>query len=208
MFNIDRMLEYFHQLPDSMIYIILCLSAFVENVFPPIPGDTITSFGAFLVGTGRLHFFWVYLTTSLGSLAGFMALFFMGKALKRRFFIEKDYKFFQVKDIIKAEHWFHKYGYLIILINRFLPGLRSVISIVSGITQLDTIKVAVLALISTSIWNLAWITVGYYLGTNWETVKQYTASIMIHYNLVIICLLLLGAGALIIKGKFKKRRKK
>ena len=43
-----------------MLYLILFASAVVENLFPPIPGDTITAFGAFLVGTGRLNYFMVY----------------------------------------------------------------------------------------------------------------------------------------------------
>ena len=36
---------------DALLYLLLFLSAFIENVFPPAPGDTVTAFGAFLVGT-------------------------------------------------------------------------------------------------------------------------------------------------------------
>jgi len=54
---------------DIYLYIFLFLSAVVENLFPPIPGDTITAFGAFLVGTGRLDFLLVYTSTTLGSVA-------------------------------------------------------------------------------------------------------------------------------------------
>ena len=55
----DAFITYLNSLPDPLIYLALGVSAFVENVFPPIPGDTITAFGAFLEiipGTdGLLH---------------------------------------------------------------------------------------------------------------------------------------------------------
>jgi membrane protein DedA with SNARE-associated domain len=185
---LDRFLDLLNSLPDFLIYFLLGLSAFVENVFPPIPGDTITAFGAFLVGTERLHFFGVYLSTTLGSLLGFMSLFWVGRLLGRRFFVERDLWFFKARDIMRAEDWFRKYGYLLILLNRFLPGIRSVISICGGISRLRTFRVALLALISCGVWNLIWIAVGYMLGSNWETVKDRVTYIMVRYNLAIFVL--------------------
>lgn len=186
---LDSFLNFLNTLPDTLIYFLLGLSAFVENVFPPIPGDTITAFGAFLVGTKRLHFLGVYLSTVLGSLTGFMFLFWIGGLLGRRFFLERDYWFFKAREIIKAEEWFRRYGYLLILLNRFFPGIRSVISIAGGISSLKAPKVSLLALISCAAWNLIWILFGYMLGSNWETVRDKMAHIMVRYNLTILVLL-------------------
>jgi len=183
---LDRFLDFLNTLPDTLIYFLLGLSAFVENVFPPIPGDTITAFGAFLVGTERLDFFGVYLSTVLGSLIGFMFLFWIGGLLGQRFFLEKDFWFLKAQDIIKAEEWFRKYGYLLILLNRFFPGIRSVISLAGGISRLKPLRVLLLALISCSAWNLMWIFLGYMLGSNWETVRGKMAELMAGYNLTIL----------------------
>ena len=71
-------------------YMLLCVCAFVENIVPPIPGDTVTVFGAYLAATGNLNFFGVVLSTTLGSFAGFMLMFFLGKVLGRNFFFERD----------------------------------------------------------------------------------------------------------------------
>jgi len=186
---LDRFLDLLNSLPAFLIYFLLGLSAFIENVFPPIPGDTITAFGAFLVGTERLNFAGVYLSTTLGSLMGFMFLFQVGGLLGRRFFVERDLWFFKARDIMRAEEWFRKYGYLLILLNRFFPGIRSVISISGGISGLKTFRVALLALISCGVWNLIWIAAGYMMGSNWETVKGRMACIMVRYNLAIFVLL-------------------
>lgn len=186
---LDRFLSFLDSLPDSLIYCLLGLSAFLENVFPPAPGDTITAFGAFLVGTNRLQFPAMFISTTLGSLAGFMFLFWIGNLLGRRFFIERDFWYLKAEDIIRAEEWFRKYGYLLILLNRFFPGIRSAISIASGISKLRVLKVTVFALISCSIWNLIWISMGYTLGTNWETAKEKMEGIMVGYNIVFLGLL-------------------
>lgn len=191
---LDRFLAFLDTLPDLLIYILLGLSAFVENVFPPAPGDTITAFGAFLVGTNRLQFLSMFIATTIGSLAGFMFLFWIGTLLGRRFFVERDFWYFKAENIIRAENWFRKYGYFLILINRFLPGIRSVISIVGGISGLQVFKVFLLALISSSVWNLIWIGMGYSLGSNWETAKVRIVEIMVTYNVAV--LVLLGVGVL------------
>ena len=172
----------------------LGVSAFVENVFPPIPGDTITAFGAFLVGTQRLSFVGVYVATTLGSLIGFMFLFWVGGLLGRRFFIERDYRFFRARDIMRAEEWFQKYGYFLILMNRFFPGIRSVISIAGGISQLKILRVTLLALASALIWNLIWIALGYSVGTNWNIVKEKMAQILLNYNIAIVVVLAHSSG--------------
>ncbi len=201
---LDKFLAYLDTLPELLIYLLLGLSAFLENVFPPAPGDTITAFGAFLVGTNRLGFWGMFISTTLGSLAGFMFLFWIGRLLGRRYFIERDFGYFKAEDILKAENWFKRYGYFLILINRFLPGIRSVISIVGGISGLKALKVSLLALISSGVWNMIWIGMGYTLGSNWETAKGRLVDIMTTYNFVILALLGLGILFWVVKKRIKK----
>ena len=186
---LDRFLLFLDSLPDILIYFLLGLSAFVENVFPPAPGDTITVFGAFLAGTNRLQFFGIFVSTTVGGLAGFMFLFWIGNLLGRRFFIERDFWYFKAKDIIRAEEWFRKYGYFLILLNRFFPGIRSVISIAGGISKLRAQKVAWLAFISFSLWNVIWISMGYTLGSNWKEARGKIEVLITSYNSAILVLL-------------------
>lgn len=199
-------MQFLDKLPDTLIYFLLGASAFVENVFPPIPGDTITAFGAFLVGTERLDFFGVYLSTVVGSLIGFMFLFWVGGLLGRRFFLERDYWFFKAQDIIKAEAWFKKHGYLLILLNRFFPGVRSVISIAGGISRLKTKTVILLALISCSVWNLIWIFFGYMLGSNWDVARDQMARIMGRYNLAVVILFVVVVLFFVVRKIVRKHR--
>ena len=203
------LLGYLHQLPDYLIYLSLGFSAFLENIFPPLPGDTIVLFGSFLVGIGRLSFLGAYLSTTAGSLVGFISIYFLGRYLGRRFFIERDYRFLKADDIIKAENWFRKYGYTIIVINRFIPGIRSVIALAGGVSGLDPLKVTILALISGGLWNFIWTILGYSLGSNWDTFQADVTKILWKYNITL--LLIFGVVVLLLlvrwylKGKKKER---
>ncbi|MBN2038661.1 MAG: DedA family protein [Spirochaetes bacterium] len=180
---IQQFLQYLLPKNDLFLYIFLFISAVIENLFPPVPGDTITAFGAFLVGTGRLSYLLVYISTTIGSVTGFMLLFLFGKFLGRNFFELKNYKYFSFDKIRKTESWIQKYGYRIILFNRFMPGIRSVISITTGISKLKVNRVILLSLISALVWNFIWIQAGFMLGNNWETVKQKLKLLMMNYNI-------------------------
>jgi membrane protein DedA with SNARE-associated domain len=204
MSHLERFLNSLYALPDLLVYLLLGLSAYVENVFPPIPGDTITAFGAFLVGIGRLSFLGVYVSTTLGSLLGFLTLFALGRTLGKHFFLQRDYRFFRAGDIVKVEQWLERYGYLLIAINRFLPGVRSAVSLAGGMARLRPIRVALLALSSCALWNLLWILAGFWLGSNWQTVEAGMTRLMVRYNTVVV--LLMGLAVLLLLLRRRKKR--
>ena len=191
---INTIIAFLLPMNDLFLYLFLFASAVIENLFPPIPGDTITAFGAFLVGTGRLDYLLVYAVTTLGSVCGFVCLVLIGRLLGREYFIGKDYRHLPAKRIVLAESWFRRYGYFVVLANRFLPGVRSVISLASGIARLSLPKVFALAIVSASIWNLIWIHTGYLLGDNWELVKDRMSTILRNYNTAVLALMAVGAS--------------
>jgi membrane protein DedA with SNARE-associated domain len=203
---VNTIIDYLLPKNDIFLYIFLFLSSIIENLFPPIPGDTITVFGAFLVGIGRLNYALVFLFTTAGSVVGFMILAILGRFISREFFIKRNYKFFSAASIVSAEAWFERYGFWVVLANRFLPGIRSVVSLVSGITKLRLLHVFFLSLASAAIWNLLWIQVGFVLGNNWQTVRNKIAYIFAQYNIA-ACIVIVVAAAGFIGYRFFKRRK-
>ena len=190
---------------DLWIYAFLFISAVVENLVPPIPGDTITAFGAFLVAIGKLNFVMVLLVTTVGSSLGFTILFGLGLFWEENFYREGLQVFF-CKSIISAEEWFRKYGYYVVALNRFFPGIRSVISLVCGISRLSAVRVFLLCSLSSLIWNFIWIYVGYSLGSNWQIVKARFEFIIRSYNMAAGILIILIVAALIIRYFYKKRK--
>ncbi|APF18176.1 SNARE associated protein [Caldithrix abyssi DSM 13497] len=193
---LESLSEFFNQLNPWLAYTLLFVSAFVENVFPPIPGDTVTVIGAYLVSTGKLHFWGVYVSTTLGSVVGFFTMYVIGLRVGTRILESKLLqRFFSVEKSDKVKAWFAKYGYWVIAANRFLSGTRSVISLFAGFFALRWLPVVLLSLLSAAVWNGLLIYGGYLLGVNWEKIvyliHQYNKFVLIISVLVIILVILL-----------------
>ncbi|MDR3627977.1 MAG: DedA family protein [Ignavibacteriaceae bacterium] len=164
----------------------LFLFSFLENVFPPSPSDLVTIVGGSLIVTNTIDFFPTLFVTTLGSVAGFMVLFFIGSQLDKKVVRAGKIKFISVDTLLKAEFWFMKYGYFIILLNRFLPGMRSVISLFAGLSELKLKKTALLATVSALIWNAGIIYLGLIFGRN---VKRADSIISTYSDIVLIVLI-------------------
>lgn len=173
---IEHILEFISQLTPFWIYVALFFFSFIENVFPPSPSDLVIVVGGSLIGTGELHFIPTLLISTLGSVAGFMTLFYIGTQLDRKVIQSGKIKFISMEALTKVEMWFKKWGYWIILANRFLPGTRSVISFFAGLSELDFKKTAVLAAISAFVWNAVIVYLGVVFGHNIEIIDKYLST--------------------------------
>ncbi len=158
------------------IYVTLFIFAFVENVFPPSPSDVVVVVGGSLVSTGVISFIPTLLLTTIGSIIGFMVLFYVGSTVDRKIIHTGKFKYIPVDAIEKVERWFKKYGYWVIAVNRFFPGTRSVISFFSGMSMLNVRKTVILASISAFLWNAIIIYLGYVFGSNVKVVDKYLST--------------------------------
>ena len=169
-------MHYIGSMEPIYAYLILGLASYIENIFPPAPGDAITVFGASLVGTGHLSFMGVFISTTFGSVAGFMTYYGIGYFYERQILEKRNLKFLEPKSIQLAENWFAKYGYKVILANRFLSGIRSIISLFCGVSKLDVKRVLIYSTISASVWNILLIIAGIQLGKNWQEIEYYLSN--------------------------------
>ena len=199
---IEHILDFISGLSPFWIYVSLFAFAFIENVFPPSPSDLVVVIGGSLIGTHALHFIPTLLVTTIGSVIGFMALFFIGTQLDKKLIRAGKVKFIPTEGLEKVEKWFSKYGYWIILANRFLPGTRSVISLFAGLSELNAKKTIILATISALVWNSSIIYLGIIFGHNIETVDHYLSTYS-NIAVIVTCAVILF---LILKYFWKKKK--
>ena len=134
-------------------YAFLLLSAFLENVIPPVPGDTVVLFSAFLVGRGVFDWAPVYAVTCAGGLGGFAVVYALGITRGRAFIEGPGRRFFSARALERVEVWLGRYGMWLIFASRFLSGVRSVIALSAGIGRLPWPRVMVMGLASMAMWN-------------------------------------------------------
>jgi membrane protein DedA with SNARE-associated domain len=173
---LESTLLYMGNLDPLYIYLILFFFAFIENIFPPSPSDVVVVVGASLIVTTSMGFIPVLLITSFGSSLGFMLMYFMGKIFGEKIIRSGKISFITEEGLSNTDIWFNKWGYKLIVANRFMPGTRSVISFFAGVYELEVLKTFLFATISAFAWNILIIYAGMLLGDNVETIDYYLAT--------------------------------
>ncbi len=199
---LDSIVDYVGTLSPGWLYCSVFVSAFVENVFPPVPGDMVTVFAAYLVGRTGKGFLGVFIATNLGSIAGFMTYYALGRLIHPEYFERRGFRFLPPASFKTAREWFRRYGYWVILFNRFLSGIRSVISIVCGMYRLPSGRVLLVTAIGCSIWNGLLMWMGYLLGNNWRRMDY----IMQQYGRILLGTALVAAAIWLIRKKYSASR--
>jgi len=181
---------------------LLGLSALVEYVFPPFPGDTVTLFGAFLVVRYGWSLAWVFSAVMLGSTAGFVVDYAIGRRLARAYEEGRLARSEKVREQIeRVLASFRRHGPAYVVINRFLPGVRAVIFVAAGMARLDARRVMLYALVSAAAWNALIVAAGYAVGSSWERIER----LFHHYALAVWILLGLVAVVLVARGLLRRR---
>lgn len=184
------------------IYLTLFFFAFVENVFPPSPSDVVIVVGGSLVGTGAISFIIALTFATLGSILGFMLMFYIGSTVDKKVIQSGRFKFIPINAIDKVETWFRKYGYFVIVANRFMPGTRAVISFFAGISNLEPKKTIILCFVSALVWNAVMLYLGFIFGDNVEKVDQYLTA----YSNIVIAVTVIVILFFVIRFFFRKRK--
>jgi len=184
------LVEWIQQLPTIAIYLTILGIAYVENVLPPVPGDLIVVFGGYLAGSGQLNLAGVIILASIGGVAGFMSMYVIGWRVGDAILKENRMRWIPRRRIHRATEWFSKFGYGLIAANRFLSGLRSVISLTVGMAKVDPLRTLFYSSLSTIIWVVLISVLGFELGENWEAVNDYLSR----YSLIVTILIIIFIG--------------
>lgn len=199
---LQEILTYISTLDTSYVYLILFFFSFIENVFPPSPSDVIVIVGATLIASTSAGFIPILLITSIGSALGFILMYYVGDFFGDKIIRNGKLKFISKESLESTNKWFNKYGYYLILVNRFLPGTRSVISFFTGIHKLKIGKTLLFSLISAFAWNVVIIFAGMELGKNVALIDKYLST----YSTIIILLTLFVILVFAAKYFLKKRK--
>jgi membrane protein DedA with SNARE-associated domain len=199
---LNELFQTLLNLDPIWVYTAIFLVAFIENLFPPAPSDVLVVFGGALAAMEKGNLIVAYFAGTIGSTCGFIVMFLIGRWFGERILEQGKIKFIKKDGLHKFEHWFQKYGFGLIVANRFLTGTRAIVSFFAGISELDFKITTILSFVSSSLWYGILIYAGYSLGQHWERVGLYLKT----YSIAITVLVTVIAVAVLIRYMFKKKK--
>lgn len=194
-------------------YIGVMLLIAIENIFPPIPSEVILTFGGFMTTYTSMKILWVIVFSTIGSVVGALVLYGIGRLLTK----EKLEKLlgskigkilgFKKDDVAKSEKWFIKRGKITVFFCRFIPIIRSLISIPAGMTKMNMWMFLILTTIGTAIWNTVLVSLGAAFGASWGIIAKYMDTYS-KIGLIAICVAFIIGCIVFYKNRIAKRKKK
>jgi membrane protein DedA with SNARE-associated domain len=184
----------------------ILLLIFVENVFPPIPSEVILTFGGFLTSYGTLKLGLCIASATAGSVIGAFVLYWIGRLLASRKEAGALARFLKMdgEGMSKAKKWFERRGAQTVFFCRFIPIVRSLISVPAGIAKMDQWLFLFYTAAGTLIWNTLLILLGNLSGYAWERIGKYFSI----YSRVALTAIAIGGIALLLAWAKKSAKKK
>lgn len=170
------LLGWLTTLPAPLLYGVLALAALAENVFPPLPADTVIALGAFVAARGAGTAAGVWAATMVGNIGGAMLMFGLGRRyglpwLRRRF-----PALMPEGTTDQLTERFARQGMLAVVVSRFLPGVRAIVPPLAGAMGLGAMRSAVAMTVASGAWYGLVCIIAFRAGANADAVLSRIAS--------------------------------
>ena len=163
----------------------------IEDFGVPVPGETVLILAAVYAGTGRLNIALVALLGFCGALLGdnigFAIGHFGGRRLVERY---GHYIFLTPARLDRATDFFERHGGKIIIVARFIEGLRQANGIIAGTSGMRWSRFLVFNAIGAALWVAVWTSIGYFSGSHIDTIYKDATRYSTYLAIVVGTLLL------------------
>jgi len=167
-----------------------------------VPGETVLIAAAFYAGLGQLNIVMVIIVGIVGAVLGdnigFAIGNYGGHPLVERY---GRYIFLTKQRLDKAESYFNRHGGRIVVVARFIDGLRQVNGIIAGISEMQWVKFLLFNVLGASIWVTFWALIGYYGGSHIDSFLH--ADLYLTITVIVLVVGIIGYKKLI-QPKIKK----
>jgi membrane protein DedA with SNARE-associated domain len=156
----------------------------VEDFGVPAPGETILIAAAVFAGAGKLNILLVVLVAFAAAVVGDNIGYAIGNFWGRRLVLRWGrYVFITEARLKAAESFFEQHGGKVVVVARFIEGLRQLNGIVAGVSDMRWRHFLAYNAIGAALWVGVWSAMGYLAGnhiaTVYETAKQYSLYLLI-----------------------------
>lgn len=166
----------------------------LEDFGVPAPGETVLIAGAIYAGAGRLNLVLVAVLGFTGAVVGDNIGYLIGRIGGRRL-VDRfgRYVLLTPERVGRAEGFFIRYGGGVIVVARFVEGLRQANGIIAGLTEMPWRRFLTYNAAGAALWVGTWVTLGDLAGTRIDTIYplavRYQAYLAIAIGVVILALI-------------------
>lgn len=189
------MFEWITSVIARLGYVGVATLTFLENLFPPIPSELVIPLAGFVAAQGDLRLSLVIAMGSVGSLAGALVWYAIGKRVgeqRLRSWVDRHGRWLTLtaEDVDRAQQWFQRHGAAAVFFGRLIPGVRTFVSLPAGFTSMPLGRFLLYSSLGTAMWTAALAYAGVMLQANFTLVGDYI-------DLATNALLVLGAIMLV-----------
>lgn len=147
-----ELLAWLASLPAPLLYAAIALAAFAENVFPPLPADTVIALGAFVAARGSGTELGVWGATMVGNIGGAMSMYAVGHRFGLPWLQRRFPAVFPPGAAERFSEHFASQGVLAVVVSRFLPGVRAVVPPVAGALRIGAWRALLAMSLASGVW--------------------------------------------------------
>jgi membrane protein DedA with SNARE-associated domain len=162
----------------------------MESMVFPIPSELVMPFAGFLIVSGQFNPWAVMVASSLGSIAGSLLSYGMGRMGEPVVLRYGRYLLLNVHHLEWTKKFFDRHGGKTIFISRFIPVVRHLISIPAGLARMSLAPFLLYTLAGATLWNGFLTYLGMILKENWWVIQRYTH--ILDYVIVVILVALVA----------------
>jgi membrane protein DedA with SNARE-associated domain len=156
----------------------------LENVVPPIPSEAIMSVGGIAVARGQMDFALLVVAGTAGTVVGNLFWWEIGRRLgyeRMKPLIDRWGRWLTMDwhEVERLKSYFDRWGGPTVLVFRFMPIGRTVISIPAGLMRMPFWRFVAYTAGGSAIWNVLLVGVGYWLGATIEDIHRWVGPIVI-----------------------------
>lgn len=168
--GISSVFNGFLQTMSAASYAGLFVLMLLESLSLPIPSEVFLPMAGYFAFEGKMSFVAALAVSSLAGLAGSLAAYYLALVLGRPLMYKLAAKIgIDQSALAKSETWLNGKGSLAILIARFVPGIRSSISLPAGALRVNLGRFSILTLIGSFGWSAILMYIGYSAGPLWRS---------------------------------------
>jgi membrane protein DedA with SNARE-associated domain len=188
---------------ETLGYPGLFLLVMIESTVVPVPSEIVLPFAGWLAAEGKMSLPVVLVINSVAALVGSSLSYWFGAAGGKKLLLRYGrYIFLTPQDIEKTEAFFARRGRVTVLVARFVPVVRHIISIPAGVARMPLGSFLLQTFIGATVWGSFLIMLGYELGERWESVAKQLKQV----DLVIGVAVVIAFVAFTVRFVLRRRR--